>query len=147
MNDDRELRAASDRMVELLRELTDVEQAKRREPMASAAFVERAERAEELARLVFRWSGFQRELAEDAHHSAGAGGGSAPTIATVVPRRLDRILAGWREAQMRFEIAAPGSPEATQAVDEIERLRAEFHVLADEMLQSHRAQEGVAGAG
>jgi hypothetical protein len=28
----------------------------------------------------------------------------------VEPRPIDRILANWREAQLRLEIAAPGSP-------------------------------------
>jgi hypothetical protein len=39
---------------------------------------------------------------------------------------MDRILANWREAQLRFELAQPGSPEAEVATSDIERLREEY---------------------
>jgi hypothetical protein len=55
----------------------------------------------------------------------------AEPLAAVEPRPLDRILAAWREAQLRFEMAKPGSPEAHGAADEIERLREEYHATAE----------------
>ena len=47
-------------------------------------------------------------------------------LINVEPRPLDRVLAHWREAQLRLEIAKPGSPEAEEAVRDIERLRDEY---------------------
>lgn len=44
----------------------------------------------------------------------------------VEPRPLDRILANWREAQLRFELATPGSAEAEAAMADVERLREEY---------------------
>ena len=50
------------------------------------------------------------------------------TLEDVEPRKLDVILAQWREAQLRLEIATPGSTEAELAVGDIERLREEYQI-------------------
>jgi hypothetical protein len=55
----------------------------------------------------------------------------------VEPRRLDRILANWREAQFRLEIAALGSPEAEAATREIERLREEYQAIHGVKMNGH----------
>lgn len=64
-------------------------------------------------------------------HSAAArieAGELGPNVrlVDVEPRPLDRVLAHWREAQLRLEIAVPGSPEAEAAARDIERLREEY---------------------
>ncbi len=50
----------------------------------------------------------------------------AERLIDVQPRPLDVILSNWREAQLRLEIARPGSLEAQTASDDIERLREEY---------------------
>jgi hypothetical protein len=69
----------------------------------------------------------------------GRGEQSSAPLSEVIPRPLDRILAVWREAQLRFEIARPGSPEAAAAADEVERLREEYHG-ADALRRSQESQ-------
>lgn len=54
----------------------------------------------------------------------------------VEPRPLDRILANWREAQLRFELATPGSPEAEAATADIERLREEYQATHEVRMTS-----------
>jgi len=39
---------------------------------------------------------------------------------------MDRILAQWREAQLRLEIAKPGSDEALLGAEAMDRLREEY---------------------
>ena len=46
----------------------------------------------------------------------------------IEPQPMDHLLARWREAQIRLEIAKPGSLEATRAVSDIERPREEYQM-------------------
>jgi hypothetical protein len=124
---DGEIRAAADQMVTMLERLSAVELAKRTLMVGSDDFIEHAREAERLARLVFRWSQLQLQLAEVSPAAVASGEMSGVAIDVIAPRPIDRILAEWREAQIRLEIARPGSPEATQAADDIERLRDEYH--------------------
>ena len=134
MADGHELRATSDHMFAIIDRLAHVEREKREVAIGSDAFVELAAEVEQLSRLVFRWSGFQMELARES--SAAAARGDAPNrpIAMIEPRALDRVLALWREAQIRMELAKPGSPEARAATNDIERLREEYHETTDTLL-------------
>ncbi len=127
----RELRAIADQMLDILAELRSLEDEKRGEAMGSDEFVALAEAAEVQGRLVFRWTGLQLEMARLAAKRR-ARGELDPTerLTDVESRPLDRILAAWREAQFRLEIAKPGSPEASAAADEIERLRDEYGSVA-----------------
>jgi hypothetical protein len=123
----------------LLERLEALERSKREEPLASETFLDYARQTEELARLVFRWSGLQREMAEGTHDAAVSGRTSSRSLLQVRPRPLDQILAAWREAQLRLQIAQPGSPEARRAVDEIERLRDEYHAIAEDKMHGNGA--------
>ncbi|MDP8904511.1 MAG: hypothetical protein M3N29_04240 [Chloroflexota bacterium] len=122
---DGELRATADKMLEMLQRLRDLEQEKRNAAIGSPEFVRLAEEAEKLARVVFRWSQMQLQL---AHAAATGHPGRPPNVrlTDIEPRPLDRILADWREAQLRLETGLPGSAEAQHAVDDVERLREEF---------------------
>jgi hypothetical protein len=86
-------------------------------------------RAADQAKLTFRWCQMQLEMAHEAAAKLQSGQ-ETPNVhlIKVVPRPIDRILANWREAQFRLEIARPGSPEAMSAADDIERLREEYQV-------------------
>ncbi len=131
MGDERGFRASTDQMLAMLERLMALEREKQHHTVGSDEFVESAREAERLSRLTFRWAGMQLQLAE-ASPRAVARGEMAPTrLADVEPRPLDRVLANWRQAQLRFELAAPGSPEAAAAADEVERLREEFRALQE----------------
>ena len=122
-----EFRATSDQMVEILEDLRAVEDQKRHVPVGSPEFIIAAKGAEELSRLAFRWAQMQLQmaLAVQSRIAAGELAGDV-TLVSVEPRPLDRVLAHWREAQLRLEIAALGSPEAEAAARDIERLREEY---------------------
>jgi hypothetical protein len=129
MSDAQEFRATTDQMVAMIERLRATEQAKQRVAFGSAEFVELAVEAERLSRVVFRWAGMQLDMARASAGAVGRGELSPAPLTEVIPEPLDRILAAWREAQLRFEIATPGSPEAAAAADEVVRLRQEFHAV------------------
>ena len=118
-----EFRAFTDQMLDFIDRLRDAEEAKRAAEMGSPEFVEAARDAEDLSRMAFRWAQMQLQMAIEVQQ-----GGRLPDVRliNVQPRPLDRVLAAWREAQMRLELAKPDSPESEAAVQDIERLREEY---------------------
>ena len=136
MPDRGDLRATADHMLEILDELREMEIKKRSAAIGSPEFIELARSALNHGRLAFRWTDLQLRLAEEA--AARAARGEEPDdlrIDDVTPRPMNQILAHWREAQIRFEIAEPGSPEAAAAAAEIERLREEYQGSHAELAQ------------
>jgi hypothetical protein len=114
-------------MLAIIDELRRVEEQKQALPIGTPEFIVAAKGAEELSRLAFRWAQMQLQMALETQDRIAAGQLSADTrLINVVPRPLDRILAHWREAQLRLEIAQPASPEAEAAARDIERLREEY---------------------
>jgi hypothetical protein len=136
MDDEHELRAHSDRMVELLKRLQTLEEEKHHVGVGTPEFLDLAGEVERLSRLVFRWSGIQMQSAEHAAALVQRGEMPGTPLDSVEPRPLDVILASWREAQLRFELAKPGSDEAEQAARDVERLREEFGAT-QEKISSH----------
>jgi hypothetical protein len=123
------LRATTDQMFEYLEQIQAHERAKQETAMGSAEFVQEARNVERLSRLLFRWAQLELQMAQEAEGRVARGESPADVrLSTVKPRPLDRILANWREAQLRLEIATPGSEEAQIASEEIERLREEYQV-------------------
>jgi hypothetical protein len=119
-----EFRAFTDQMLELIDELREAERTKQDVQMGSPEFLEAARKAEDLSRLAFRWAQMQLQMALEVQDQ---GGDMADVrLINVEPRPLDRVLAAWREAQMRLDLATPGSPESEAAVGDIERLREEY---------------------
>jgi hypothetical protein len=102
---------------------------KRAAGMGTPEFVDIAARTADQARLAFRWAQMQHQMAHET--AAKVESGEQPRdvyLVEVTPRPIDRILANWREAQFRLEIARPGSREAAVAVDDIEKFREEYQV-------------------
>ena len=127
MADRHEFRATTDHMLQLLDELRDVEAAKQQAALGSDEFVRLANDAERLAKVTFRWSQLQLSMAQRAALRVSRGELAANIqLSKVAPRPLDVILANWRESQIRLEISSPGTPEAIQATDDVERLREEY---------------------
>ena len=116
-----EIRAAADHMLELMDEVRHAEERKREVPLGSEEFVELAVRVAMRARVVSRWADLQLQLAQSIPY-----GVEDVSISDLRPRPLERVLALWREAQIRLELAPPGSAAAAQAVEDIERLRNEY---------------------
>jgi hypothetical protein len=120
-------RAATDEMLDIIDDLRATEDVKRRAPIGSPEFLAAARRSEELGRLAFRWAQMQLRMAHEIRERIAAGDVPGEVrLDTVAPRPLDQVLAQWREAQLRLEIAQPGSAEAEAAVRDIERLRDEY---------------------
>jgi hypothetical protein len=124
-----EFRATTDQLLEIIDELRTLEKTKQATALGSPEFVDLAVKAADQARLTFRWCQMQLEMAHEAAARLQSGQ-ETPNVhlIKVVPRPIDRILATWREAQFRLEIARPGSSEAMSAADDIERLREEYQV-------------------
>ena len=133
-----EFRATTDQLLTILDELRSIEEHKRLEALGSSAFVDLAKEASSQSRLAFRWCEMQLQMAQETAARV-ARGEQAPDIrlVEVIPRPIDRILANWREAQLRLEIAQPGSTEASAAAEDIERLREEYQL-------AHESQADVA---
>jgi hypothetical protein len=130
-----EFRATTDQLLTIIDELHTLERRKQTTGLGTPEFVELAVKATDQAKLVFRWCQMQLEMALEASARL-VSGEETPNVhlIKVVPRAIDRILAGWREAQFRLEIARPGSPEAMSAADDIERLREEYQVAHEAIL-------------
>ena len=129
--DEGELRAIADQLLTILGELRAIEEQKRETSLGSEAFVSLAETAEAQGRLAFRWTGLQLELAREVARRRATGEIEPDVrIVDIQPKRLDRILASWREAQFRLELAKPGTAEADAAADRIERLQDEYRAVA-----------------
>ena len=109
-----EFRAFTDQMLEYIDQLRAAEERKRSVEVGSPDFLAAAEEASELSRLTFRWAQMELELARKVR-SEGEVVAPDVRLINVQPRALDLILAHWREAQLRFEMATPGSPEADGA--------------------------------
>jgi hypothetical protein len=137
MTDEHEIRATSDRTIAILERLGRIEHEKREVALGSPEFVAMAGEVERLSRVLFRWSGIQMQMATESAAAVSRGDLPAGPIAAIRPRRLDRVLALWREAQIRLEVAKPGSAEAEAAANDIERLREEYHATTEAKLAEH----------
>ena len=134
-----EFRATTDQLLTIIDELRTLERRKQTTALGTPEFVELAVKAADQAKLVFRWCQMQLEMALEASARLVSGEETPNAhLIKVVPRAIDRILASWREAQFRLEIARPGSPEAMSAADDIERLREEYQVAHEAILTTER---------
>ena len=121
-----EFRAFTDQMLNYIDRLRAAEEQKREVEVGSPEFITAAEDAVELSRMAFRWAQMQLQMALASQEPNDGAIASDVRLIEVEPRPLDTVLAHWREAQLRLELARPGSPEAEAAVRDIERLREEY---------------------
>jgi hypothetical protein len=127
---ERELRDTSDSLMRALDQLHDLEAVKRDMPTGTAAFVELAQRIEDLAVEVLRRTERQASLAEDTEARRSAGGSEGRTINEVPAsqRDLATILSEWRDAERRLAAADPASLESSTVAAEVRRLREEYRM-------------------
>jgi hypothetical protein len=140
VTDDAELRATSDLMLKLLDELGALERRKRELPPGTEAFASLAWEVADRARLTVRWSELQLRQANEALERRANDTDGAPALVDVPARRLDVVLAEWRQAEIRLSQAHPGSPEAEEAATEATRLRIESRTLQDRKLEEQRRE-------
>jgi hypothetical protein len=134
MADERELRATSDLMLSMLDRLRDAEIEKRGHAPGTESFARLAYDVVELSRTVTRWSELQLRQANEALDLGATP--AAPALVEVPPRRLDEVLAEWRQAEIRLSHAAPGSQEAAEAAEDAARLRDEYRQLQERKLEA-----------
>jgi hypothetical protein len=127
VNEQGEAHALADQMLAWISAMQDAESAKHELPLGSPEFVAKAVEVERISRLAFRWAQMQLQVAQHAaeRRQRGELTGAVP-LTDFRPRPLDLILAHWREAQLRLEVAPLGSQEAHQAAADVERLREEY---------------------
>ncbi len=121
------LRATSDALLSDLDALQALEQEKRAIQPGDPQLVRIAARIEQLASRVLGTSIEQYRLTESVQQLVETGSPDAPDTAIEDTRREMRvILADWRDAERRAELAQAGSPEALAAASDIDRLRLEY---------------------
>jgi hypothetical protein len=138
MSEESELRATSDSMLQMLDRIKDLESRKREEVVGTEPFSRLAWEVNEAARLVQRWAELQLRQANEAR--ADDGSSAALPLVAVSPRRLDVVLAEWRQAEIVLSQALPESPEADRAAEDVARLRREYGILQERKLEEQRAR-------
>jgi hypothetical protein len=123
-----ELRVASDRILQTLDQLEMLETEKRTLKPDSDRFQHLAREIERLAAEIFAQSHKQQTLGEQAQVTTERTGEQLPSINnTTTPRELHMILAEWRDAERRMQLAEPDSAEHAVAQSDSARLREEYH--------------------
>jgi hypothetical protein len=121
------LRVASDRLLGTLEQLETLENEKRTLPPESERFQTLAFEIERLAAEIFAQSHAQEQLGEAARAQSARQGVSLPPIEeSESVRELSLILADWRDAERRLQLADPDTAEHAIAKADSARLRAEY---------------------
>lgn len=128
-----DLRRASDRFMQQLDRLQELETRKLELPPDKPEFVRLAREIEDLARSLLFAGGQQVELAEEVHHEAKQNDVAVDQpIRDTPPRRgAVAVLADWRAAERRLSAAGIGTPEEHAAREEVDRLRAEYRRITN----------------
>lgn len=124
-----ELRATSDLLVGLIREVDRLEQLKRGAEIGTDGFVGLAADVARIARRLSTWAAQEQELARETADARARGNLPAVSIETVESRPAHRVLAEWRVAIIRVDAAPAGSVEHAEAAADAETLRLEYRRL------------------
>ena len=125
-------------MLEMLERLRAAEQVKRGHLPGTREFADLAFEVLELSRMVTRWAEHQLQQANE--RLAEVPPASVP-LSETAKRRLDEVLAEWRQAEIQLSVALPGSPEYGDATAAAERLRDEYRRLQDEKMDGREAED------
>ncbi len=109
-----------------LDELVELETTKRAMLPGSDEFVDLAKRIEDLAAAALTHTQRQGELAEDTRAASGTPAELQHSIEETPPRAMEVILGEWRAAERHLQDAEAGSPDATLAIADVNRLRDEY---------------------
>ena len=125
-------------MLEMLERLRAAEQVKRGHLPGTREFADLAFEVLELSRMVMRWAEHQLQQATEALAEQPAA--SVP-LSHTSKRRLDEVLAEWRQAEIQLSLSTPSSPEYASATAAVERLREEYRKLQDEKMGGLEAEQ------
>ena len=125
-------------MLEMLERLQAAEQAKRRHLPGTREFADLAFEVLELSRMVTRWAEHQLQQANE--RLAELPPSSVP-LSETSKRRLDEVLAEWRQAEIQLSLVLPGSPEYASATAAVERLREEYRQLQASKMEGSEAED------
>ena len=117
------LRAASDAILLLLAETSQLERHKRRIPPGEARFDEIARSVRVVAQALAEFTEFEEQWAKTA--TDGRTGIGAIEDSENTPK-LATILERWRAIERQLDDAEPGSAEAARLFAEFERVRDEY---------------------
>ena len=128
-----DLRRTSDRFIQRLDRLQQLETRKRELSLDQPEFVRIAREIEDLARALLHDGGQQVELAEEVHHVARRSDAAIDQPIRDIPPKRDAvaILAEWRAAERRLAAAPAGSEDESAARADVERLRAEYRRITN----------------
>lgn len=122
-----ELRVASDRLLQTLDQIQDLEKEKRTLQPESERFQKLAHEIERLAAEAFAQTHHQQQLGEMAQAANERGADVPPIDESVEIRPLQIILNEWRDAERRLQLAEPDTAEHSAAAGDVGRLRQEYH--------------------
>jgi len=121
------LREASDQLLRDLESLSDLEEVKREIEPGDPRLIELAGTIELLAQRVLASSARQRQLTIEANDLVDLGLPDAPSHPIAeTPRAISAILADWRHAERRAQLAPDGSAEAAEAERELDGFKDEY---------------------
>jgi hypothetical protein len=120
------LRTTSDKLIDDLDALRELEAAKRETPQGDPRLVDLASRIEAIANRVLAGAAHQRRLTEVIHEAAADGLADPTATIEDSARPVSTVLEEWRTAERMAMSAEPGSPEAIEAKTRIDRLREEY---------------------
>jgi hypothetical protein len=127
VNIESELRVTSDRLLQTLDQLEALENEKRSLKPDSPRFAKLAHEVERLAAEAFAQTHAQQALGERARAAEAQGVELPPIAESTLMRPLQVILAEWRDAERRLQLAEPDSAEHSAAAGDVGRLREEYH--------------------
>ena len=125
-------------MLEMLERLRAAEQEKRGRLPGTREFADLAFEVLELSRMVTRWAEHQLQQANERLAEVPP---SAIPLSETSKRRLDEVLAEWRQAEIQLSVVLPGSPEYAAATAAVERLREEYRGLQDAKREGREAED------
>ena len=125
-------------MLEMLERLQAAEQLKRGHLPGTREFADLAFEVLELSRMVTRWAEHQLQQANE--RLAELPPSSVP-LSETSKRRLDEVLAEWRQAEIQLSLVLPGSTEYATATASVERLREEYRQLQDAKMEGREAED------
>ena len=125
-------------MLEMLERLQAAERQKRGRLPGTREFADLAFEVLELSRMVTRWAEHQLQQANERLAEVPP---SDVPLSETSKRRLDEVLAEWRQAEIQLSLVLPGSTEYASATAAVERLRVEYRRLQDEKMEGREAED------
>ena len=137
-----QLRGTSDQLLLAIQTVALLEQQKRGLPFGDDRFPDMARAVREAAQAVLDFSVAEESEAARIHDTAQVDSNASATIAATQPAMsLAGILDEWRAVERRLLAAPAGSAEATELLEDFERLRSRYADALAEEARRAKARE------